>query len=306
MKCRNCGTELLDTDRFCIKCGALVETKISTCPFCGAELREDERFCHRCGAEVPMPGENKNFGLTGEFPNMLNTTEIGVLSEAVIAATEAQIGRAETPAPTASVVQSEAVPAAHAGTQKQAAAPEKYATPGQDEEISSSAAGTERERKPRVRPANAAAASKTRKERVEERYAEDTQESGLLGKLTLLVGVCIFAVMLVALYFFAVNNELLPPLSFSGFGHTARESAAAEETEESEEKGNAGAPLGTLTVNTGNLNIRDGAGTEGTKVLGKAEKGREYEYYAVEGDWYYIDAGNGVMGYVNKGYVTVK
>lgn len=50
VKCRKCGTQLLDTDTFCLNCGTKVCSDV--CPQCGETLRQGTRFCHHCGAAI--------------------------------------------------------------------------------------------------------------------------------------------------------------------------------------------------------------------------------------------------------------
>ena len=51
MKCKKCGAELLDTDKFCNQCGSKVVRK-KKCPECGAALREGAKFCPECGKTI--------------------------------------------------------------------------------------------------------------------------------------------------------------------------------------------------------------------------------------------------------------
>lgn len=52
MFCKNCGTEINGTTRFCPGCGAKVEQKpdSSVCPSCGAPVKAGAKFCENCGA----------------------------------------------------------------------------------------------------------------------------------------------------------------------------------------------------------------------------------------------------------------
>lgn len=53
MFCSNCGTGVLDNQRFCGRCGASVEvpttTSNPTCSRCGSELESGANFCDHCG-----------------------------------------------------------------------------------------------------------------------------------------------------------------------------------------------------------------------------------------------------------------
>ena len=54
MFCKNCGTEINGTARFCRGCGAKVEQKpdSSVCPACGAAVKTGVKFCGNCGATL--------------------------------------------------------------------------------------------------------------------------------------------------------------------------------------------------------------------------------------------------------------
>jgi len=51
MNCKRCGTQLLDTDTFCVGCGLKVDAPM-VCPSCKEILRDGTRFCHSCGVQV--------------------------------------------------------------------------------------------------------------------------------------------------------------------------------------------------------------------------------------------------------------
>ncbi len=50
MKCRHCGNELNEGDKFCPHCG--VEAGPLKCPKCGVELNGEEKFCSSCGHDL--------------------------------------------------------------------------------------------------------------------------------------------------------------------------------------------------------------------------------------------------------------
>ena len=58
--CKNCGGEIADTAKFCLKCG----TKVERHPFCpnyGTELKPNTKFCSACGtqkADGQVPEQN--------------------------------------------------------------------------------------------------------------------------------------------------------------------------------------------------------------------------------------------------------
>lgn len=54
MFCKNCGTVINSTTRFCPGCGAKVEQKpdSSVCPACGTPVKTGAKFCENCGATL--------------------------------------------------------------------------------------------------------------------------------------------------------------------------------------------------------------------------------------------------------------
>lgn len=54
MLCKNCGTVINSTTRFCPGCGAKVEQKpdSSVCPACGTPVKTGAKFCENCGATL--------------------------------------------------------------------------------------------------------------------------------------------------------------------------------------------------------------------------------------------------------------
>ena len=47
MQCKQCGTQF--EGKFCPRCGAPAEEKMSVCPVCGKERSGEDRFCSECG-----------------------------------------------------------------------------------------------------------------------------------------------------------------------------------------------------------------------------------------------------------------
>lgn len=48
--CPNCGSEIIEGQQFCSKCGqAMNSKKENICSKCGAELSDDQEFCAKCG-----------------------------------------------------------------------------------------------------------------------------------------------------------------------------------------------------------------------------------------------------------------
>ncbi len=273
MKCKKCGAELLDTDHFCINCGMLVDVKIVNCPFCGEKLRDNEKFCHRCGSEIPVPGEEA--AKVGTYPNGLNTTEISALSDAVIAAAQMELGEeAEEPEE-----------------------PVRIKKPGKGAE----AASYQRKKSSRQR----------RGGRVEDSQGTDD----LLNKMILGAGMFFLVLVAVGLFLFSRNAGLVPGGNTDektqtadgkeeGKGKQERPEKPPGVTEKEEEEEIEEVPEGYVRVTAGTLNIRDGADTSGTQIIGKAKKGDVFPYLSMSDGWYYIQLEDGEGGYVSQDYVV--
>ncbi|MFW9917405.1 MAG: zinc ribbon domain-containing protein [Candidatus Thorarchaeota archaeon] len=53
--CRECGNEISESHKFCIRCGAPVpEYQVPLCHKCGRELSSSDRFCMDCGEPIPQ------------------------------------------------------------------------------------------------------------------------------------------------------------------------------------------------------------------------------------------------------------
>lgn len=72
MKCKNCGKEISETEKFCRFCGAKVEVEESNkkqfCSGCGAEISPSEKYCRKCGTQ------NQNY--ESQIGDSVNITEI--------------------------------------------------------------------------------------------------------------------------------------------------------------------------------------------------------------------------------------
>ena len=131
----------------------------------------------------------------------------------------------------------------------------------------------------------------------------------LLNKMILGAGAVLLVAVAAALFLFARNEGLIPG------GRPAQSEAGLTEAEEAEEPAPVVAgeseeealineePLGRLKVTAGTLNIRNGASTQGTQIIGKAKKGEVYPYLSEENGWFFIDLGGGEGGYVNEEFV---
>ncbi len=338
MKCKNCGAELLDTDRFCINCGTLVDVKIENCPFCGEKLREGEKFCHRCGAEIPVPGETPKSPQPGTYPNALSTMEIGALTDAVIAAAQREIVNDEKKPESVRKEPEKRAPLFDTGVpyEEEAYGQEPYERDPYEQELyeQESEAYEEEPRIParmkeqrpqgaRQKNARPQAAPARAQRREPQRRDAQRRKSGAayqqepdstenaLNIAIIAGGILILVVLSAVLFVYARNEELIPRSGPKQEMEEEKEEKKKDKKEDTEESdGDAGSMEeeasgegGMVRVTAGSLNIRDGASTAGTQVIGKAKKGEEYPYLKKQGEWYYIDAGGDVKGYVHRDYV---
>ena len=333
MKCKNCGAELLDTDRFCINCGTLVDVKIENCPFCGEKLREGEKFCHRCGAEIPVPGETPKNVQPGTYPNALSTMEIGALTDAVIAAAQREIvnddkkqesARPEPAAEERAPLFETGVSYKQESYDEETYEQEPYEEEPYEEEpqvpVRMQERGDQRARqkaeRPQAAPSRTARREPPRREpqRGKQRpaYKQETDSTENVLNIAIIAGgILILVVLAAVLFIYARNEELIPrsgPRQEAEEQETKKkdkekkEEKAEEEEDAAFEEEEVSGEGGMVRVTAGSLNIRDGSSTSGTQVIGKAKKGEEYPYIEKQGEWYYIDAG-GVKGYVHQDYV---
>ena len=78
--CENCGGEIADTAKFCLKCGRKVE-RHPCCPNCGMELKPNTKFCPACGTALVrqtqiqgVQSASKNQGLFSYGQNFSSNT----------------------------------------------------------------------------------------------------------------------------------------------------------------------------------------------------------------------------------------
>lgn len=112
MKCSECGEGLRDGDKFCIRCGAGVETAAAAreaasepeaCSRCGAALIPGDRFCKECGASVGAGIAEKK---TSRLSAPIDTKYEAVEPSPVAAAPEVVAGPAARTSPRSTPKQS--------------------------------------------------------------------------------------------------------------------------------------------------------------------------------------------------------
>jgi len=73
MNCKKCGTENVESSKFCTKCGHKLVHELS-CTKCGKTLQQDAIFCVECGTQANSPASEK-LPHTGELPGLTNVAQ---------------------------------------------------------------------------------------------------------------------------------------------------------------------------------------------------------------------------------------
>ncbi|MBQ9438112.1 MAG: zinc-ribbon domain-containing protein [Lachnospiraceae bacterium] len=276
MKCKNCGAELLETDRFCINCGTLVDVKIENCPFCGEKLREGEKFCHRCGAEIPVPGEAPKRASMSTYPNSLDTTEIGALSDAVIAAARREIGDSQEDE---EEFEEDGYRAESPVKMRRGRESGKQRPSGKQGSLENQGSGGEK----------------------------------LLNVLIYAMPIIIVLVFALVLLRFSqnmanrTNRADASQEAETGGSDGQEEESGGSENEPLEEvrDSEVASQSGSLVIEAKSVNIRSEASLD-SKVIANAKKGEEYELLGKDGEWYLIKVDGSKSGYVREDLVRLK
>ena len=276
MKCTNCGANLLETDRFCPKCGAKA-IKDRRCPDCGTVLREGTKFCHKCGR--PISGRDNDRKVSDETLDIpIDAIERNILSET---AAEIQADHRTTvkSAPPKKKVSAEAAP------QKKSvpASPPKKKTVYREEE-----------------------------DWDEDDWDDDDDDEGVdvITIMTAIVG-CVLLVV-VAVLGYHLYRQYVP----KNYKNLAEESEVESEDEdtviqgqemEEEQDGAWDEVSDTAVTVIKNVNVRDYPSTSDSNILKVAKEGEVYPYHGTVngGEWYEILLEDGTVGYVFYEYVTV-
>ena len=317
MICTNCGARLMETDRFCPKCGAKA-IKDRRCPDCGAVLREGVKFCSKCGR--PVGGK----GSAGKVSDDTLDIPIDAIERNILSETAAEI-KADRRAGSAS---------------------RKPASRNTVSKSSSTHSSSERSTVPKSVPSNkkkSSAPEPPRKKKVVYREEEwededwededwededwedddwdeddwdDDDEGGvdIITAMTAIVG-CVLLVVVAVLGFHLFRQYV--PKDYDNAAEEEQEGQEEQEQEEQSQQQVAGDGMNseigedretyTLTV-IHNVNVRDNPSTYGTNVLKVAQEGEIYTSYgAVDGEeWYEILLEDGTIGYVFYEYIAIE
>lgn len=324
MICTKCGARMMDTDRFCPKCGAKA-IKEKRCPECGTLLREGTKFCHKCGNPV------ENTESTGKASQETLDIPIDAIEQNILSETAAEI-RADrrtesTPRRTTSTEEASGRNASHKSTSSRSSS-EKSASPKSEASHSSSGKSTSSkstthsasERNAPSKKKSSVPAPPPKKRagyREEEDWDDDDwddedDDEGIdaITVMTAIVG-CVLLVV-VAVLGYQLYRQYVP----KNYGQAAEENRElqdeetgihGQEMEELLERGDNEEDTFTLTV-IQNVNVRDNPSTSGTNVLKVAKEGETYTSTGSVGDgqWYAILLDDGSTGYVFHEYVTVE
>lgn len=281
MKCKNCGTVLLDTDQFCANCGQKV-IKERRCPECGTRLRDGMKFCHECGCLVgTLTEERSTAKITAETIDI----PIADIEKNILLETEHELGT------TIRKLEQK---------KKAVKAPvkPKPVLAEQEERIP---APEKRKKKKICEPVQ---------ERIweEEVYEEEEEneenEHNIMTIVIVVMGFLIFSIA-AFLIFNLVRNQPV-----RNYGNSTEKVQEAEDDSAEDNRADISsdtAAAGILTIDS-NVNVRDNPGTEGTNIIKVAKAGEMYQYsgQTQDGEWYMIVLEDGSTGYVYKDYISVK
>lgn len=306
MICTKCGARMMDTDRFCPKCGAKA-IKEKRCPECGALLREGTKFCHKCGCPVNNAGDTRQVSQeTLDIP--IDAIEQNILSET---AAEIRADR-RTVSPKSSP--------SHSSSEKSTSSKGTASHSSSGKSTSSKSTGHSASGKSAPPKKKSSVPEPPPKKRANYREEEDwddddwddDEEEGVdaITVMTAIVG-CVLLVV-VAVLGYQLYRQYAP----KNYDRVAEETQElqdeeaemqGQEMEELPESGDNEADTYTLTV-IQNVNVRDNPSTSGTNVLKVAKEGETYTSTgSVDGgQWYAILLEDGSTGYVFHEYVTVE
>lgn len=307
MVCTKCGARLMDTDRFCPKCGTKV-IKEKRCSECGAVLRDGTKFCHKCGS--PVDGEENNRSISQETLDIpIDAIEKNILSET---AAEIRADRRAEGAPrrTSSDSTASMRKDGERGASTKSASSKSMTHDSPGKSVPSKSAASHSSSKQNV------SSKKRASYREEEDWDDDDdwddEEEGVdvITVMTAIVG-CVLLVV-IAVLGYHMYRQYMPK------DYETEENAQDEVGEEDELPGqemetgwfegeNSEPDVFTITV-IHNVNVRDNPSTSGTNVLKVAQEGETYTSVgSVEGgQWYEILLEDGSSGYVFHEYVTVE
>lgn len=326
MKCKNCGADLLDTDKFCNQCGWKVEEK-TRCPECGETLREGTRFCPKCGR---MVGEGDPSDGT-VFVKETGTSDMSIadIEQNIVSMTEREMRISDKDKKAASV----SVPKANRDEniykpkKESASVHEVRRTPkpvrGSEQEVNRPKRSVPAP-EPKKREKPAPAKKRVYKEWDDDDWDEDEEDDDDGGNIMMIVSVCMAFLILAVAAFLIFTLIRQQPIRNYGNNETADSVEADDDAEEDgdaqpdggladdSDSGNENQEAegsqssGTLTI-VSNVNVRDNPTTEGSNVIKVAKAGETYEYIgtAEDNNWYIIILEDGSTGYVFEKYVSV-
>lgn len=290
MKCTNCGAHLMDSDRFCPKCGAKA-IKDRRCPECGTALREGTKFCHKCGRPIDDEGS------TGKMSEETLGIPVDAIEQNILLETAAEI-RADR--------REESTQRKVSSAEKKTSSP-KVSAHGNAIKSTSSKSSAMHSSAHKNKSVKNAPLQKKRINYREEEDEWDDEEEGVdaITIMTVIVG-CILLVV-VAMLGYNLYRQYVP----RNYEHLSKDSVEDQQGQTMENEGNAKEDVSeatyVLTV-IHNVNVRDNPSTSGTNVLKVAQEGETYTCYgSAEGEeWYKILLEDGSIGYVFHEYVTVE
>lgn len=304
MICKFCGTELLDSDTFCIHCGKKVE-KENKCHKCGEILREGTKFCPKCGVEI-VHDEDDDIPVTGE----MKTTDIpfDLIEQTIIFDAEQQVKSRDYKDNISdySIEDSKYSDADYNENEEYSNngydEDEEYSDNGYDEgeEYSDNGYNEGEEYSDNGYDEGEEYSDYNYDENEEylDEYSENEEEYKSPKIVTIIMIIAGILILLgIAAIFFSLKNK-------STSNEVEEVTEQVEDIEEEEQISNL---KGTVSI-IKNVNVRNNPTTDGSEVLCVAKEGEVYEFLGYSNDsknWVQIQLQDGSNGYVYKDYVSV-
>ena len=305
MICTKCGARMMDTDRFCPKCGAKA-IKEKRCPECGTLLREGTKFCHKCGSPVA------NTESVGKASQETLDIPIDAIEQNILSETAAEIRadrRTSSPKSMPSRVPSEKSVSSKSAASHSSSGKSTSSKSTVHSDSGKSAPSKKKSSVPAPPPKKRADYREEEDWDDDDDWDDEDDDEGVdaITVMTAIVG-CVLLVV-VAVLGYQLYRQYVP----KNYDRLAEESQDEEtgvqgqEMEELPESGGSEGDTFTLTV-IQNVNVRDNPSTSGTNIIKVAKEGETYTSTgSVDGgQWYAILLDDGSTGYVFHEYVTVE
>lgn len=306
MKCRYCGAEILNNDIFCVECGKRVEPE--SCSKCGQPIRVGTKFCSKCGHPVSeilskntdVSKQNTDSLYDDEIPvtGMLETKDIpfDLIEKNILLEAARQISENEADSKDFNIKSNEKTEV-HANNSIKEEKEDYYEEPVKKEAIKNDdfyEDSLEEDYDDYYEDDN----YDNEEDYDEEFYEDEVEDKSLLSRLLTagMIVIGLIIILIIAWLFFSNRNK-----------RVKKENTTEIVQETEEEISDDDGTIGTINI-VKDVNIRDGASTENTNVLGVARVGETYSYYGYaenSTNWVHIKVNDETDGYVYSEYIEI-